>query len=600
MTYTGADEDHTVFNPRWGTGFLGDGSVRFRLWAPAETVLFLKLETNTLPMNRSADGWFEATVNDDIAGGAYSFVLEDGTAVPDPAARAQAGDVHGPSLVVDPGSYSWDHADWRGRQWHEAIIYELHIGTFTPEGTFRAAIGRLAHLAALGVTMVEIMPVAQFGGERGWGYDGVFHYAPHNAYGTPDDLKALVDAAHGLGLMVMLDVVYNHFGPDGNYLQRYAPDFFHPEKHTPWGAAIAFEEKPVRQYFVDNALYWLSEFHLDGLRFDAIDRIEDDDLIVEIATRIRQRFTDRHIHLVTEDPRNLTYLRREAKSPKLYDGDWNDDYHHAVHALATGEVKGYYSDFEVDPLGKVARALANGYVFPGKPPAGEDQAQVSPAAFVSFLQNHDQTGNRAFGERLISLTSGELLAALTAITILSPHIPLIFMGEEFGETQPFLFFTDYSGDLATAVRDGRRKEVENFGGIPKGRREEELPDPNALETMRQSRLDWAKLETPDGRTRMNALTELLRLRNQFIVPLLARSKDDNATGRIVAAAGGLLAIDWRFGDSVLQLRANLGSKAADAGCVEGEIVYSNIDDRTGDSELRLPACGVVFAIALVG
>ena len=275
----------------WGAQSVAPREVRFRVWAPGQQALAVRVGDRDLPMTRDGEGWFEKVVRDVAPGAQYSFVTSDGLAVPDPASRAQAGDVHGASLIVDPGQYQWQDTGWKGRPWHEAVLYELHVGTFTPEGTFRAAAERLPHLAALGITAIEIMPVAQFGGCRGWGYDGVLLYAPHPAYGAPEDMKALIDAAHHHGIMVLLDVVYNHFGPDGNYLPTLAPQFFHPERHTPWGAAIAYEREPVRRYFIENALYWLDEFHLDGLRFDAIDQIHDPDspshILIEIARRIR-------------------------------------------------------------------------------------------------------------------------------------------------------------------------------------------------------------------------------------------------------------------------------------------------------------------------
>lgn len=590
----------------WGAHFIGDGRVRFRLWAPGESSLSLRLGDRDVPMRAGEDGWFEIEMEDVRPGQAYEYVLGDGTSVPDPAARGLAGDVHGPSLVLDPLSYRWKHAEWRGRPWHEAIIYELHIGTFTPEGTFSAAAERLSHLAAIGVTAIEIMPVAQFGGARGWGYDGVFHYAPHNAYGTADEMKALIDEAHGLGLMVFLDVVYNHFGPEGNALPRYASKFFHQEKETPWGAAIAFEKKPVRNYFIDNALYWIGEFHLDGLRFDAIDQILDEGgdphVIVEIASRIRARFADRHVHLITEDPRNLTGLRHQPGPGKerLYDGDWNDDYHHAAHVLATGETKGYYSDFAEDPLEKFALALAKGYVFPGKPPAGEAHPAPCLPSLVSFLQNHDQAGNRAFGDRLISLIPADMLKALMTITMLSPHMPMLFMGEEFGETRPFCFFTDYTGDLARAVREGRRGEANNFGGMPTGRTEKDLPDPNAPETFAQSKLDWEKTESPEGRGWTGFMRDLIRTRQRFIIPLLAGAREGETEGRVMVAERGLLAVDWRVkGGARLHLRANLGETTARILPVEGDIVHAEPEGAKGVFAEKgdLAAKSVIFALS---
>ena len=313
------------------------------------------------------------------------------------------------------------------------MIYELHVGTFTPEGTLAAATGELPRLAALGVTAVEIMPLAQFGGDRGWGYDGVLPYAPHNIYGPPEDLAAFVDAAHANGLMVLLDVVYNHFGPDGNYLPLYAPEFFDPGRTTPWGAGIDYTRPPVRRFFIENALYWLTEYGIDGLRLDAVDQIVDPsrpELLLELAEELRR--LPRPVHLTTEDNRNVTHLHERGPGGAVtrHSAEWNDDLHNAAHVLATGETEGYYAGFAADPLGLMGRALAEGFAFQGEGGRGAPSAHLPPAAFVDFLQNHDQTGNRALGERLICLTDAGTLEALTAILCLSPHIPLFFMGEE--------------------------------------------------------------------------------------------------------------------------------------------------------------------------
>jgi maltooligosyltrehalose trehalohydrolase len=550
----------------WGPEVTPEGA-RFRLWAPAQKGVTLRLQGRDVPMRRDADGWFEAAVAGAAPGAAYGFVLDDGMVVPDPAARAQAGDVHGPSRLVDPGAYRW-RRDWQGRPWAEALIYELHVGTFTPEGTFRAAIDKLPHLAGVGVTALEIMPVAQFAGRRGWGYDGVLPYAPHSAYGAPDDLKALVDAAHGAGLMVLLDVVYNHFGPDGNYLPVYAPAFFHPERETPWGAAIAYERPPVRRFFVENALYWLDEFRLDGLRLDAADHVRDPDseveILVEIAQAVREAFPDRPVHLATEDNRNITRLHERGPdgTVRLYTAEWNDDFHNVAHAIATGEAEGYYQDFAEDHWAKLARALAEGFAYQGEPsrhqdgaPRGSPSAHLPPVAFIDFLQNHDQVGNRAFGERLIDLAPRECVRALTAILLLSPHIPLIFMGEEWGETRPFAFFTDFDGPLADAVREGRRREFRHFAAFSDASDRASIPDPNDPATFEASKLDWSRPETAEGREWLGYVAELLAVRRREVVPRLAGA--GGHAGRVVAADDGIVAVDWRLDGAELRLRANL-------------------------------------------
>jgi malto-oligosyltrehalose trehalohydrolase len=475
---------------RWGALRLESGAVRFRLWASGQQQITLKVVGNEYPMTSVGDGWFEQTLDNIPPGAAYHYQLADGTAVPDPASRAQQGDVNGPSRVVEPHHYTWQHPEWRGRAWEETVVYELHIGTFTPEGTFRAAIEKLPYLAELGITQIEVMPVAQTGGNRNWGYDGVLLYAPHSAYGTPEEFKALIDAAHGLGLSVVLDIVLNHFGPEGNYLPLLSPDFFRQDRHTPWGNGIAYELPPVREFIKGVPLYWLTEYHLDGLRFDAIDQIEDSanpHLLVEIARSIRASITDRPVHLTTEDSRNVISLhpRDIQGNPTLYTAEWNDDLHNALHVFATGETHAYYQDFANAPEKWLARTLTEGFAWQGEvsPHSGKPRGVISreqpPAAFVDFIQNHDQVGNRAQGERLISLAGAERTRVLLAMLLLSPHIPLLFMGEEYGETRPFLFFTDFHGDLARAVREGRAKEFAGHSGHDG----EDVPDPDSSSMM---------------------------------------------------------------------------------------------------------------------
>lgn len=605
-----ADSEFRSFPKSWGAEFVREGDVRFRLWAPAVERLLVRLDGADAQMQATGDGWFEHLATGVSPGARYSFVLPDGRPVPDPASRLQSGDVHGPSEIVDPTAYRWRHAGWRGRPWEEAVIYELHVGTFTPEGTFRAAVGQLPHLAELGVTAIEIMPVAQFSGRRGWGYDGVLPYAPHSAYGSPEDMKALIDAAHGQGLMVLLDVVYNHFGPDGNYLHAYAPDFFHPERHTPWGAAIAYEKDPVRRFFVENALYWIDEFNLDGLRLDAIDQIGDDTsathILEEIASRVRTEYPQRHVHLTTEDNQNVVHLheRDGGGRPKLYTAEWNDDFHNVAHVIATGETEGYYADFADDVWGKLARSLAEGFIYQGEhsPHAGkkrgEPSAHLPPTAFVDFLQNHDQVGNRAFGERLVSLTQPRKLRALMAMLLLSPHIPMLFMGEEYGESRPFSFFTDFHGELADAVREGRRKEFSGFAAFEEGGLGR-IPDPNAEATFEASKLDWSKLDASEGRAWLAFVKRMLALRREHVVPLI-RDMAGHA-GQILAADDGMLAVDWKAGAKRLQLRANLGDEAGPAPGMVGQVLHAEPAEAGSEfaEDRILPPSSIVVAIGSV-
>ena len=586
----------------WGAEW-DAGEASFRIWAPKHRQVRLRLGGRDRDMKPIEGGWFSLEV-DAQPGAEYLFVLEDGRAIPDPAARAQAGDVHAPSLVVDPNSYRWRNGDWPGRPWEEAVISEIHVGTFTPEGTFRAAIERLPHIAETGVTAIEIMPVAQFAGNRGWGYDGVLLYAPHRAYGAPDDLKALIDAAHGHGLMVLLDVVYNHFGPEGNYLDAVAPDFFDATRHTPWGAAIAYEREPVRRFFIENAFYWLDEYRVDGFRFDATDHVLDPrspvEILIEIAEEIRHRHPDGHIHLTTEDSRNIIHLhaRGPAGEVRLHTAEWNDDWHNAAHVLVTGEDEGYYEDYTGDSSALLARALAEGFAYQGEPsrhhdgePRGMPSADLPPVAFVDFLQNHDQIGNRAFGERLITQAEPALLRALTEILLLSPHVPLLFMGQEWGETCPFRFFTDFHGDLAGAVREGRRREFRHFTGFRNPDARERIPDPNDPATFAASRIDWSARETPEGRDWLRLTRALLEIRHREIVPYLGGA--GGRSGRLVEGRGGRIAVDWALSRRTLRLRANVSDGPATLPPASGRIIHAT---EGAEPEGPLPRCGVVVMI----
>lgn len=589
------DREFRVYPRHWGAEYVRAGEVRFRIWAPAFQELSIRIEDEESEMGRDKDGWFELLASGVSPGTPYSFILPDGRALPDPASRAQLTDVHGPSLVVDPTSYRWQNSGWRGRDWREAVICELHVGTFTEEGTFLAAIDKLPLLVEAGYRAVELMPVAQFPGARGWGYDGVLAYAPHNAYGTPEELKQLVDAAHGQGLMILLDVVYNHFGPEGNYLSTFAPQFFDEDRHTPWGAAIAYDRIPVRQFLLDNARFWLDEYNFDGLRLDAIDQIRDpseNELLLELAKKVRREFTYRPRHLVTEDNRNLASLHaRENGEVKLFTAEWNDDFHNAAHVLLTGETEGYYEDYSEEPASLIARCLAEGYAYQGEPSKhlggklrGEVSTDLPTTAFINFLQNHDQIGNRALGERLTELAAPEPLKALTAILLLSPHIPMMFMGEEWGERRPFQFFTDFHGDLAKAVREGRRSEFSHFKSF--GKDPKAIPDPNAVRTFNASRIDWSQRESDEGKACLGNVSALLALRREHIVPHL----DDSASspGVVLPADPGLIAINWQLGDVRLALRANLTDEACACPLPDGQIIYRSFDVQESDSDVLQP------------
>ena len=602
--------DRFAYRKQWGAELLHGGDVRFRLWAPGVDELRLVCDgEDALAMERDGDGWFEAVTDRVAPGGTYAFRLPDGHTVPDPAARAQAGDVHGASLLIDPCAYGWRTAAWTGRPWEEAVIYELHTGTFSAAGTFAGVAERLDHLARTGVTAIELMPVAQFGGNRGWGYDGVLLYAPHRAYGGPDGLKALVDAAHQRGLMVLLDVVYNHFGPDGNYLHLYAPEFFDESRATPWGGAIAYQKPAVRRYFIDNVLYWLEEYRFDGLRFDAINEIQDpsgESILDEIGRTVRARITDRPIHLTTEDDRNITRLheRDASGAPVLYTAEWNDDFHHTAHVAATGESEGYYADYLDGPAEKLARALAEGYVFQGElshfwddAPRGVPSAHLPPTAFVNFIQNHDQIGNRAFSERLADLAPARVVEVFTAILLLGPHIPLLFMGEEWGETRPFGFFTDFHGELADVVREGRRREFRRFARFADEAHRERIPDPNAESTFLASRIDWDRLGQPDGRQRHALVGKLLAIRHREIVPRLKGIGGHAAIEQV--SDDGALGVRWRLADgAVLTLIANLRDDPCAAPIApQGRVLHESLaDSGDGAADGTLPGWSVVVLL----
>ncbi|UDG03017.1 malto-oligosyltrehalose trehalohydrolase [Enterobacter cloacae] len=567
-----------TFQKQWGAEFISGDVVRFRVWAEGQQQLTLRLAERDLPMTAVGNGWFQIDVPDVTHGTEYQFVLQDGMAVPDPASRAQKGDVNGPSVVIDPGRYQPINPDWAGRPWEETVIYELHIGTFTPQGTFRAAIDKLPYLAELGFTQLEVMPVSQFGGSRGWGYDGVLLYAPHSAYGTPEDFHAFIDAAHGLGLSVVLDIVLNHFGPEGNYLPLLSPAFFDAQRMTPWGNGIAYEREPVRHYILDAPLFWLTEYRLDGLRFDAIDQIKDTaskHILQQIAETIREALPDRHIHLTTEDSRNVIFLhpRDEKGATPLFTAEWNDDFHNAAHVFATGETHAYYQDFAFEPEKKFARALAEGFVYQGEVSLqtghsrGVECHTQPPTFFVDFIQNHDQTGNRAQGERLITLAGADKTRVLLAALLLSPHIPLLFMGEEYGETNPFLFFTDFHGDLAKAVREGRAKEFTGHSG-----HDGDVPDPNDEQTFARSKLDWHNVTTAQGKSWLRFTRSLLVLRHRYLVPLLRPG--GTVEGKIVKTAPGMVAVSWSFPTGTLSLALNIGNKPVDAPALAGETLFS--------------------------
>jgi malto-oligosyltrehalose trehalohydrolase/4-alpha-glucanotransferase len=598
----------------FGATVLGDGQTRFSLWAPLQETVSLVLvdEDASLPMQRRDDGWHALLTERAGPGSRYLFALPDGSRVPDPASRRQPEDVHGPSEVVDPQAYVWADAEWQGRPWHEAVLYELHVGAFTPEGTFRAAVGKLDHLVELGVTAVELMPVADFPGRRNWGYDGVYPFAPDASYGRPEDLKALVDAAHARGLMVFLDVVYNHFGPEGNYFGSYAPLFTDRHK-TPWGAAINYDgpdSRPVREFVVHNAFYWLEEFHLDGLRLDAVHAIVDDSpqhLLEELAERVRGEFPpERHVHLVLENDANQArWLERASTGqPRWYDAQWADDLHHGLHVAATGEASGYYLDYHGD-VAKLGRALAEGFAFQGDPSAfrdgearGEPSAHLPPTAFVSFLQNHDQIGNRAMGDRIAALAPPEAARAVAALYLLGPAVPLLFMGEEWGTAQPFPFFCDFGPELAEAVRRGRREEFAKFPEFSDPASRERIPDPTAESTFALARLPWPEVGREPHAGWLGWYRRALAVRRERIVPLVPRIAGGSGSFEVIGPSA--IRVAWRLdGDRSLVVLANLSAEPLDGVPLpRGEILWrEGGDEDPAGARRRLGAWEVVWFVA---
>lgn len=558
-----------------GAEFVSADTVRFRLWAPSASKVTLSVDSIGLraDLKDKGDGWRESIVAGIAPGALYSYRIDDELDVPDPASRFNPRGPSGPSEIVDPQSFQWRDDAWRGRPWPEAVLYELHVGTFTAEGTFAAVVPRLEELAGLGVTVIELMPVGTFAGNRGWGYDSVLPFAPHPAYGRPEDLKQLVQAAHARGISVILDVIYNHFGPDGNYLPRYASRFFTDRRHTPWGNAIEFEGEAgrnVRRFFIENALYWLEEFHFDGLRLDAVHEIHDagpKHFIDELAEAIAAGpASHRHVHLVLENGDNGARRLQPDREGLLSKAQWNDDFHHPLHVLLTGETEGYYQDYAKAPLQQLGRVLAEGFAFQGEPftfandkPRGEPSAHLPPTAFINVLQTHDQVGNRAFGERIAQLTDPGKLRAATTILLLAPQPPMLFMGEEYAARQPFLYFCDHHGDLAAAIVAGRRNEFAGFAAFADAQMRERIPDPNAHDTFRRSQLHWEeRLESPH-REWLEYTRTLLRVRAHNVVPLIPDIEPGAARYRV---DGTVLAVQWRLrGEGRLLMLANLGPSA---------------------------------------
>lgn len=526
-----------------------NGNTRFSLWAPdAETVSLVFLDGQSHPLEKAPEGWFSKTIRCE-PGTSYQYIINGSTQVPDPAARRQH-DVTGFSCVVDQ-TYPWETTQWRGRPWQECIFYEIHIGLL---GGFNAAEKILPHLVDLGITAIEIMPLAEFPGARNWGYDGVFSFAPEMSYGTPDELKHFIDKAHSVGLMVFLDVVYNHFGSIGNYLHEYAEEFFNNDDHTPWGPGINFSLAEVRNFFYENAFMWLHEYRFDGLRFDAVHAISDKEFLIQLAEKLRSSCEpNRYIHLILENEDNSAKLLENG-----FDAQWNDDWHNVLHLLLTEEDHSYYGAYAPSPTDKLARCLKEGFIYQGEltpenKPRGEPSAHLSPSQFVIFLQNHDQIGNRPLGERLIHLAPENAIKAATVLLLLSPMVPLLFMGEEWGETNPFYYFTDVPDEFSNNIKSGRHEEIFSKGLSDPSLKSQDIPDPNALETFINSQIEFPNLQenTTEKISESNHqqwllfYKTLLELRKEKLTPHLSRCE----AHKVMIYAEKCLSVSWRISQS---------------------------------------------------
>ncbi|MDD3150896.1 MAG: malto-oligosyltrehalose trehalohydrolase [Candidatus Gastranaerophilales bacterium] len=565
--------NNSNISEKLGVHLLENGRCSFKIWAPdVQNISLCIIEDSNIvkeySMENNGNSVFSVITDNVKTGDFYKFKLDNGLLVPDAYSKFQPFGVHGASQIID-SHFNWENnINWKGRSWQETVIYELHVGTFTEEGSYLALIDKLDYLCELGVTAIELMPIADFTGERGWGYDGVSIYAPNSRYGTVNDLKKLIKTAHQKGLMVFNDVVYNHFGPDGNYLYCYAQsEFFDKSAKTLWGDAINFKNPMVRDFYINNVLYWLEEFHFDGIRFDAIHAIEDDSeehILDEIARITKEKFEGkREIHLVLENGANQSSYLKNG-----YDAQWNDDSHHCFHTYLTGEFSGYYVDFSEQSTGKsyaqnIAKILSEGFLYQGQASIyannvvrGEYSKDLSPSKFVNFIQNHDQIGNRAFGDRISNSCKIEKLKNIIAINLLSPSIPLLFMGEEWAASSPFLFFCDVPDELKESVRNGRREEFSKFPEFSSPKTRELIPDPLDIETFEKSKLKWDEIKEHNHFEMLTHYRELLELRKNFIIPLIIDINQEKT--EITEFSKSAFAVSWHTKDKKLTILANLG------------------------------------------
>jgi maltooligosyltrehalose trehalohydrolase len=570
IPYEGVGVDGS-WRPTRGAFF--DGTrVSFRVWAPTKNQVDLVLldslgaEPRYERLQRSDDGTFAGTFDTVKAGDLYMYLLDGDGPYPDPCSRYQPQGVHGPSAVVDPSEFEWSDHGWQGVPLERAVIYELHVGTFTQARTFAGVAERLPYLAELGINAIELMPVADFPGSRNWGYDGVSLFAPCRQYGPPDDLRRLVDTAHRVGLAVLLDVVYNHFGPDGAYCTVFSP-FYRSSRHrSPWGAAINLDgdqSGPVRAFFIENALHWLHEYHVDGLRLDATHWLLDDStphFVAELATRVRESVTDRDVLLVAEDERNMaTIVSRPQESGWGLDAVWADDFHHHVRRRSAGDRDGYYQDYS-GSIADLVATLRQGWFYCGQyseyagGARGTSPSGVPLKRMIFCLQNHDQIGNRPFGRRLHHQIDPALFRALSALLLFAPETPLLFMGQEWAASSPFLFFTDHHHELGRLVTEGRRREFSRFKAFADEETRARIPDPQAASTFEASRLDWDERVVAPHAGMLELYRALLRLRRTekaleagTRLDVVELDDDGVALARVDAGSGALLLVAWLRG-----------------------------------------------------
>jgi maltooligosyltrehalose trehalohydrolase len=573
--------------------------VRFEVWAPkAERSVDVHVDGTAHPMQADQGGWWSAEVDGAGPGSRYGYSIDGGPVRPDPRSASQPDGVDGLSEVVDHAAFAWTDGGWRGIPLASAVVYELHVGTFTDGGTFDSAIEKLPHLVDLGVDAIELLPVNEFPGDRGWGYDGVDLFAPHHAYGGPEGLKRLVDAAHGAGLAVVMDVVYNHLGPAGNYLGEFGP-YFTEKYQTPWGMAVNLDDRgsdEARRFFLDNGLMWLRDYHCDGLRIDAVHALVDTSamhLLEELGLEVEalSAAVGRSLFLIAEsdlnDPRIVA--RREVGGYAM-DAQWSDDFHHALHAALTGERSGYYADF--GSLSQLATSLERVFVHAGEyaPERDRRHGRAVPEGmpgwrFLGYLQDHDQVGNRAQGERSSHLLTTERLKVAAALVLTAPFVPMLFMGEEWGASSPFQYFTDHPDpELGKAVSEGRRSEFSSFGWAP-----EDVPDPQDVATFERSRLRWSEVSEGDHAELLAWHRDLIRLRRA--TPALTDGRLDRVEVEADEAAGHL---DVRRGP--VRVLVNLGDEPW-AVPVEGGIALASPSDVAVEGgTVKVPPDGVVISV----